>query len=429
MVLLKLLIGKGFNVSRSELKSLVHHLRVYLEHERRIGTSGIVAAPVSERDAFEALIATRRKREIQNLTRALKSPSPGGAKEAPQRTAAPPQARPQQPSSSQSQDASPDRVMPQTPDFLRKDRSRSSDAPPPAAPGSGAPLWKQLGARPQTILKKTPEQQPPPPTPPPAAHATPAVQDDAPSKPAFKEVRRRDDRPPSKRPKREPAEQSLFGAEWERANRPRLPAIPGFDSSPEQAQRLEHMTHGEKLSFLRECLGDCRRCKLSQERSNIVFGDGDPNAEIVFVGEGPGYHEDRQGIPFVGKAGQLLNKMIFAMGIERADVYIANVVKCRPPNNRDPAPDEIAHCSPFLYKQLETINPKVIITLGRFASQCLLDTNRSMGSMRGRWQDWRGVEVMPTYHPAFLLRNPDSKREAWSDLKLVMEKLGLEGRS
>lgn len=415
-------------MSRSELKSLVHHLRVYLEHERQIGTPGLVAAPASERQAFEALIATRRKREIQNLTRALKGPSPQQEREAPR-----PRPSSAAPTPAPASDAAPPGARPATPDFLRKDRA--ADTPPPKSSSAGAPLWKQLGARPQTILKpspKTPEQKPPPARPP-APAAPPAASNSkasaSPEAPAFEEVRRRDDRPPSRRPRRQPSEQPLFGAEWERANRPRLPAIPGFDSSPEQAQRLEHMTHSEKLSFLRECLGDCRRCKLAQERSNIVFGDGDPNAEIVFVGEGPGFHEDRQGIPFVGKAGQLLNKMIFAMGIERADVYIANVVKCRPPNNRDPAPDEIKQCSPFLYKQLETINPKVIITLGRFASQCLLDTRRSMGSMRGRWQDWRGVEVMPTYHPAFLLRNPESKREAWSDLKLVMEKLGLEGRA
>ena len=404
-------------MSRSELKSLVHHLRVYLEHERQLGTPGLVAAPASERDAFEARIATRRKREIQNLTRALRGPA-----------APPPHA-----AAAASQAASPApaelKPLPEKPDFLKKDTSRRTDAPPPASTGAGAPLWKQLGARPQTILKATTDHAPPPPTPPPAAPEALAAQPDKPASPAFEEVRRRDDRPPSKRPQRAPQEQPMLGPEWERQSRPRLPAIPGFDSSPEQAQRLEQMTCGEKLSFLRECLGDCRRCKLAKERSNIVFGDGDPNAEIVFVGEGPGFHEDRQGIPFVGKAGQLLNKMIFAMGIERADVYIANVVKCRPPNNRDPAPDEIMQCSPFLYKQLETINPKVIITLGRFASQCLLDTSRSMGSMRGRWQDWRGIEVMPTYHPAFLLRNPDSKREAWNDLKLVMEKLGLEGRS
>jgi DNA polymerase len=199
----------------------------------------------------------------------------------------------------------------------------------------------------------------------------------------------------------------------------------GFDATPELQQRLDTMTSSSKLEFLRDCLGDCTRCKLHTKRKNIVFGDGDPNADLVFVGEGPGFNEDKRGIPFVGKAGNLLDRMIVAMGIERQDVYIANVVKCRPPNNRDPEPDEIAKCAPFLYKQLETVNPKVIITLGRFASQCLLDTKRPMRAMRGRWQEWRGIQVMPTYHPAYLLRNPAGKRDAWSDLQMVMKELGL----
>ncbi len=417
-------------MSRRELKAVVHHLRVYLEHQKGIGALGSVPATAEAREQFEALVAMRRKQEIKRLQASLhgdSAPAPQG-RPAPQTASARPEPQQQQP---------PQREPMPRPSFMDQGSSKKKkDVPPPEINSGGSPLWKQLGARPESIFKKSaskPEQpaakrsapvdpreqeRPPRSQPEPARHAGPA----------FKEVRRQDSRPPSKRPQPKPRGNSLFGEEWDRQNRPSSPPVKGFDSSPEQVRRLETMTNMEKLSFLRECMGDCTRCKLSQERTNIVFGDGDPNAEIVFVGEGPGFHEDKQGIPFVGKAGQLLNKMIFAMGIEREDVYIANVVKCRPPGNRDPAPDEIRMCSPFLYKQLETLQPRVIITLGRFASQCLLDTKRSMGSMRGRWQDWRGVEVMPTYHPAYLLRNPESKREAWKDLQMVMEKLDLKGR-
>jgi len=203
----------------------------------------------------------------------------------------------------------------------------------------------------------------------------------------------------------------------------------GFDASEEEAQKLSEMDAEQKLRFLRQCMGDCTRCKLHTGRNQLVFGDGSPTARLVFIGEGPGYYEDQQGIPFVGKAGKLLTKMIQAMGLSREEVYIANVVKCRPPNNRDPEPDEIAACTPFLFKQLETIDPGAIITLGRFASQCLLDTKRPMRALRGQWQEWRDVPVMPTYHPAYLLRQPADKRKAWSDLQMVMQRLGLEGQS
>ncbi len=399
-----------FELSRRKLKHLPHKLRIYIEHQQATGALGYIPASSEERAEFEAQLATRAQRELRDLTAALHAPGPG-ARRTP--TASTPQ-KPSQPPAPTSSHVAP-------PSFSPGGEKKKAPAPPPVSSGGGA-LWKQLGARPENILKKQSKPPTPPPPEPPPEHQ-PAPPQREPAKPAFKEVRRRDDRPPSKRPQPRQSP-SLFGAEFDRKTTP----IAGFDASPDQVKRLEHMTNYEKLSFLRECLGDCTRCKLAQTRSNIVFGDGDPNADIVFVGEGPGYNEDKQGLPFVGKAGQLLNRMIFAMGIEREDVYIANVVKCRPPNNRDPAPDEIARCSPYLYKQLETINPKVIVTLGRFASQCLLDTRRSMGSMRGRWQDWRGVEVMPTYHPAFLLRNPESKRQAWNDLKMVMDKLDLKGR-
>lgn len=213
----------------------------------------------------------------------------------------------------------------------------------------------------------------------------------------------------------------LFGASA-------VETIRGFNDTDDLQKRLDQMSRREKMGFLRECLGDCQRCALSQSRKNIVFGDGSPNAELVFVGEAPGYHEDKQGIPFVGDSGNLLNKMIEAMGLQRETVYICNVLKCRPPNNRNPAPDEIQRCSPFLYKQLEAISPRAIVTLGRFASQSLLQTEMSMGKMRGRWHDWRGVPVMPTFHPAYLLRTPEDKRLAWEDLQKVMNIMGLQPR-
>jgi len=174
-------------------------------------------------------------------------------------------------------------------------------------------------------------------------------------------------------------------------------------------------------------LGDCTRCKLATAgRRQIVFGEGDPNADLLFAGEGPGFHEDRLGRPFVGAGGELLDKMIAAMGLSRERVYICNVVKCRPPNNRDPEPDEIIACQPFLRAQVRSVQPKVIVTLGRFASQCLTGTTGSMSRMRGRFHDFLGIPLMPTYHPAYLLRTPADKRKAWSDLKQVMAKLGLQ---
>lgn len=175
---------------------------------------------------------------------------------------------------------------------------------------------------------------------------------------------------------------------------------------------------------LREGEGDCRRCKLCQGRTNLVFGVGNPDAHLVFVGEGPGADEDAQGEPFVGKAGQLLNKMIEAMGYAREDVYICNVVKCRPPGNRNPEPDEIEACEPFLKKQLAAIRPQMIVTLGKFAAQCLLRDDAPISRLRGTFRTYEGIQLMPTFHPAYLLRNPAAKREVWADLQLVLKHLG-----
>jgi uracil-DNA glycosylase len=170
----------------------------------------------------------------------------------------------------------------------------------------------------------------------------------------------------------------------------------------------------------------CTRCTLCETRTNVVFGEGDVDAGIFFIGEGPGETEDRMARPFVGRAGQLLDKMITGMGLQREQVFIANIVKCRPPGNRAPVPDEVAACTPFLVRQIELVRPKVIVTLGLPAMKFLLQTNLSMGRMRGRWHEWRGIMVMPTYHPAYILRNYTREvREAvWSDLKSVMAELG-----
>jgi DNA polymerase len=192
------------------------------------------------------------------------------------------------------------------------------------------------------------------------------------------------------------------------------------------------------LKVIREDLGDCTRCKLYKGRTKIVFGVGNPSAELMFVGEGPGADEDAQGEPFVGRAGQLLNNMILAMGLQREDVYIANVVKCRPPGNRTPEPDECETCSPFLMRQIAAIKPKVVVALGATAARNLLAMNSSLGDLRGRWYDfkpagapgndsaWPGARLAVTYHPAYLLRDPRQKGEAWKDLQMVMKYLGIE---
>lgn len=175
----------------------------------------------------------------------------------------------------------------------------------------------------------------------------------------------------------------------------------------------------EELRALREWIGDCQRCKLSRQRKNIVFGQGNPGARLMFVGEAPGAEEDEQALAFVGKAGQLLTRIIEAIGMRREDVYIANVIKCRPPQNRNPEADEILSCQPFLERQIAIIRPKVLVALGKFAGQWLLKTAEPVSRIRGRLGEYEGIKVMPTYHPAYLLRNPGAKKEVWEDMKVV----------
>ena len=181
---------------------------------------------------------------------------------------------------------------------------------------------------------------------------------------------------------------------------------------------------GDGWDQLRGELADCRRCGLCAGRKHLVFGEGDPRARLMFIGEGPGYDEDRTGRPFVGRAGQLLDKMIAAMQFTREEVYIANVVKCRPPDNRTPAPDEAAACLPFLRRQIELVRPEVIVLLGAAALKYLLNVSGGISRMRGRWTSFENIPVMPTFHPAFLLRQPEAKRDAWKDLQLVMARFG-----
>ena len=179
------------------------------------------------------------------------------------------------------------------------------------------------------------------------------------------------------------------------------------------------------LESIREDIGDCTRCKLSTlGRKQVVFGVGNPAADLMFVGEAPGAEEDVQGVPFVGRAGQLLTKMIAAMGFARDDVYIANVVKCRPPENRNPEPDEIESCEPFLFRQIETIRPKVIVALGAFAAKTLLKSQDPISKLRGRVFEYHGAKLIPTFHPSFLLRSPGQKKYAWEDLKLALALMG-----
>ena len=179
------------------------------------------------------------------------------------------------------------------------------------------------------------------------------------------------------------------------------------------------------LEEIREDIGDCTRCKLHRlGRRQVVFGVGNPNADLMFVGEGPGADEDVQGIPFVGRAGQLLTRMIEAMGFRRDEVYIANVVKCRPPENRNPEPDEIASCEPFLFRQIESVKPQVIVALGSFAAKTLLRTQDPISRLRGRVYDYHGAKLIPTFHPSFLLRTPGQKKYAWDDLKLALATMG-----
>ena len=198
-----------------------------------------------------------------------------------------------------------------------------------------------------------------------------------------------------------------------------ITSLPVTENAPPKALRSEALT----LADVRTELGDCKRCKLHRTRKTIVFGEGNEKATLMFIGEGPGYDEDMQGRPFVGRAGQLLTKIIESINLSREEVYIANIIKCRPPQNRNPESDEIESCNPFLMKQIRLIQPRIICALGTFSAQTLLKTDTKITALRGKLYDLEGIKVIPTYHPAFLLRNPERKREVWEDMKKIAELL------
>jgi DNA polymerase len=205
----------------------------------------------------------------------------------------------------------------------------------------------------------------------------------------------------------------------------------GFDCSAESLAKIEIWGRGpaitlETLADIRADLGDCQRCKLAGGRNHIVFGEGNPRAKLVFVGEGPGFEEDKQGKPFVGAAGQLLTRIIEAIKLTRDQVYICNIIKCRPPGNRNPETDEINACFPFLERQIAAIQPDFICALGSFAAQTLLKTTTPISRLRGRFYEYKGIKVLPTYHPAYLLRNSDKKRDVWEDMKMLMKEYKYE---
>jgi DNA polymerase len=198
---------------------------------------------------------------------------------------------------------------------------------------------------------------------------------------------------------------------------------------PKDALVMKRKTRAKPCASLEEqaaALAGCTRCKLSKTRTHLVFGEGNPKARLVLVGEGPGESEDLSGRPFVGRAGQLLEKMLDAISLSREDVFICNVVKCRPPENRNPEPDEIESCEPFLFQQLDAIQPKVVMALGKFAAQTLLRTEEPISKIRGKFVEFRGAKLIPSFHPAYLLRNPPAKKESWEDLLLVAKTLGLK---
>jgi len=202
----------------------------------------------------------------------------------------------------------------------------------------------------------------------------------------------------------------------------------GFDCSQKSIETMNTWKDNqtkkkETLEQIREDIGDCKRCKLFQNRKNIVFGFGNPKARLVFIGEGPGYEEDQQGLPFVGAAGQLLTKIIQAMDLTRNQVYICNIIKCRPQGNRNPEPGEIEICSPFLNRQIMAIKPDFICALGNFAAKTLLKTDDSISKIRGRFYDYGDIKLLPTYHPAYLLRNPNKKRDVWEDMKKLIKEM------
>jgi uracil-DNA glycosylase family 4 len=261
------------------------------------------------------------------------------------------------------------------------------------------------------------------------ASSVPRTPTGAPSFPRPSAERGAEHEPQASSPPQTMGAPGLASETWESNTSQEDSAIPPrkpLTAPPAIAAAIPQKDRAAALQLIREDIGDCTRCALHTGRNKIVFGDGSPTARLFFVGEGPGADEDAQGIPFVGKAGQLLNNMIAAMGLKREEVYIANVVKCRPPGNRTPEPEEGNTCSPFLFQQIDVVRPQVIVALGATAATYLLGQRQPLAGLRGRVHAWRGMQLIITYHPAFLLRDPRQKKEAWADLQIAMRELGLK---
>ncbi len=437
--------------ARTELYRVVRDLKNYLRWQQSSGAAGSVPAPVDQREAFEAKKQAREQAKLDRIkasfqaqTQSADKPADKPVAKSQARAPSPESNAPQQPAnaSADAKEVQSDGGGSAKPEFMPNFGDASSDQPaksPDAPRKEGAKAsspWKKFGSRPQrrfgakSAQTKSPSKD--------EQRSKGGQASSEPSKPQPSQTSQPEAKQMSD-DQRRPFDDSRYP---EAAGMMREGTIEQPDRAPEppaasrqqatqkparQAKKAAEMSKRDKLDFLRDYMGDCRRCGLCEHRTNIAFGTGDAEAKLVFVGEAPGYNEDKQGEPFVGKAGQLLDKMIDAMGLSREQVYICNVIKCRPPDNRDPHSDEIRQCSPFLRKQLEAIEPEVIVTLGKFASQFVTGEKNSMGALRGKWHEWEGVAVMPTYHPAYLLRSEGQKGKTWSDLQMVMEKLGLDG--
>jgi DNA polymerase len=402
--------------AKAELYEIARELREYIAWHAQTGAAGSVPASSEQRMAFQALQKRREDRKLAEARRELMEE---------EERSRPPESKAPQRSEAKAEGGSAPKSDNPAENFREQFEEATNEKPAEKLDedDSDDQPWKRFGSRPKPRFagKKKAEKKAEM-----SGSGTPSGQ-------------------PSQKPSTLPPEAT--GPQYDENAYPEAsgmmmdgaadiddsssepardtPARPKAASTKNTNDAKDDMSKAEKLEFLVEYLGDCRRCGLCENRTNIVFGDGDAEAKLVFVGEAPGYNEDKQGLPFVGDAGQLLDKMINAMGLEREDVYICNVIKCRPPKNRNPHPDEIQECSPFLRKQLEAISPTVIVSLGKFASQFLLDSDESIGRMRGQWHEWEGIPVMPTYHPAYLLRQESQKRKTWNDLQMVMERLGL----
>lgn len=371
--------------AREELGQLVRAFRLYLERQARAGAYSVSAAPMPP-------AALAEDGEPEASVDALPEASVDAPPEAPVD----------------------DWPEPFTDEPLAADARREGRASEPRPPARHAPLPSFDEPMPsfEAALMAVLDEPPSRPAPRGAPRSAPQAAPEATRQPARPEA-------PHATPEamHQPARPEAPRATHPAA-RPEAPRV-APQPEPQVAPRRGRAT----LADVRAELGDCQRCKLAGERTNIVFGTGDPGAALMFIGEAPGYHEDQRGEPFVGPAGELLDLMIQAMGWTRDTVYIANVLKCRPPGNRDPQPDEVAACQPFLARQIDVVAPRVIVTLGKPAAQLLLQSNAPISALRGRFQEYRGIRVMPTYHPAFLLRNPERKRDTWNDLKLVIAEL------